>query len=303
MMKALITGSAGFVGQHLAEHLSNEGDEVFCSDLSTGGPNLLNSSAVTALMSKMQFDCVYHLAGQADVKASWEDPLTTFRVNAEGTLNVLQACQLSNVKRVLCVSSAEVYGSVQKSELPITEKHEINPSNPYAASKSAAEILCTQMNSQDLQIMRARSFNHFGPGQKENFVAAALTKRMLLAQHLGQSEITVGNLETIRDFTDVRDVVRAYRLIVTKGEGGSVYNVCSGIGRKISELASTLLSKIDTELELKVDPKLHRPSDTPALIGDYSKLHKQTGWEPRIEFEQTIEDTIESTRVLMTQER
>ena len=110
--------------------------------------------------------------------------------------------------------------------------------------------------------MRARSFNHFGPGQKENFVAAALTKRMLLAQHLGQSEITVGNLETIRDFTDVRDVVRAYRLIVTKGEGGSVYNVCSGIGRKISELASTLLSKIDTELELKVDPKLHRPSDT-----------------------------------------
>ena len=302
-MKALITGSGGFVGQHLAEHLSDQGDEVICSDLSLGGPDLLDPAGMADLISEIQPEFVYHLAGQADVKASWEDPLTTFRVNAEGTLNVLQACQLSNVKRVLCVSSAEVYGSVQKSELPITEKHEINPSNPYAASKSAAEILCTQMNSQDLQIMRARSFNHFGPGQKENFVAAALTKRMLLAQHLGQSEITVGNLETIRDFTDVRDVVRAYRLIVTKGEGGSVYNVCSGIGRKISELASTLLSKIDTELELKVDPKLHRPSDTPALIGDYSKLHKQTGWEPRIEFEQTIEDTIESTRVLMTQER
>ena len=287
-MKALITGSAGFVGQHLVEHLSNEGDEVFCSDLS---------------LSKIQPDYVYHLAGQADVKASWEDPLMTFRVNAEGTLNVLQACQLSNVKRVLCVSSAEVYGSVQESELPITEKHIINPSNPYAASKSAAEILCKQMNSQDLQIMCARSFNHFGPGQKENFVAAALTKRMLLAQRLDQSEITVGNLETIRDFTDVRDVVRAYRLILTKGDGGNVYNVCSGIGRKISELATTLLNKIDSELELKLDPKLHRPSDTPVLIGDYSKLHKQTGWEPHIEFDQTIEDTIESTRALMTQER
>ena len=301
-MKALITGSAGFVGQHLAEHLSNEGDEVFCSDLSLGGPDLLDSVGITGLMSKIRPDYVYHLAGQADVKASWEDPLTTFRVNAEGTLNVLQACQLSNVRRVLCVSSAEVYGSVQKSELPITEKHIINPSNPYAASKSAAEILCKQMNSKDLQIMLARSFNHFGPGQKENFVAAALTKRMLLAQHLDQSKITVGNLETIRDFTDVRDVVRAYRLILTKGEGGNVYNVCSGIGRKILDLATTLLSKIDSELELKLDPKLHRPSDTPVLIGDYSKLHKQTGWEPRIEFDQTIEDTIESTRALMNQE-
>ena len=302
-MKALITGSAGFVGQHLVEHLSNEGDEVFCSDLSLGGPDLLDPVGVTDLMSKIQPDYVYHLAGQADVKASWEDPLMTFRVNAEGTLNVLQACQLSNVKRVLCVSSAEVYGSVQKSELPITENHIINPSNPYAASKSAAEILCKQMNSQDLQIMRARSFNHFGPGQKENFVAAALTKRMLLAQHLDQSEITVGNLETIRDFTDVRDVVRAYRLILTKGDGGNVYNVCSGIGRKISELATTLLNKIDSELELKLDPKLHRPSDTPVLIGDYSKLHERTGWEPLIEFDQTIEDTIESTRALMTRER
>ena len=302
-MKALITGSAGFVGQHLAEHLSNEGDEVFCSDLSLGGPDLLNPVGINGLMSKVNPDYVYHLAGQADVKASWEDPLTTFRVNAEGTLNVLQACRLSNVKKVLCISSAEVYGSVQESELPITEKHIINPSNPYAASKSAAEILCKQMNSQDLQIMCARSFNHFGPGQKENFVAAALTKRMLLAQRLDQSEITVGNLETIRDFTDVRDVVRAYRLILTKGDGGNVYNVCSGIGRKISELATTLLNKIDSELELKLDPKLHRPSDTPVLIGDYSKLHKQTGWEPHIEFDQTIEDTIESTRALMTQER
>ena len=302
-MKALITGSAGFVGQHLVEHLSNEGDEVFCSDLSLGGPDLLDPVGVTDLISKIQPDYVYHLAGQADVKASWEDPLMTFRVNAEGTLNVLQACQLSNVKRVLCVSSAEVYGSVQESELPITEKHIINPSNPYAASKSAAEILCKQMNSQDLQIMCARSFNHFGPGQKENFVAAALTKRMLLAQRLDQSEITVGNLETIRDFTDVRDVVRAYRLILTKGDGGNVYNVCSGIGRKISELATTLLNKIDSELELKLDPRLHRPSDTPVLIGDYSKLHKQTGWKPHIEFDQTIEDTIESTRALMTQER
>ena len=237
------------------------------------------------------------------MKASWEDPLSTFRVNAEGTLNMLLACQLFNVKKVLCVSSAEVYGSVQKSELPITEKHVLNPSNPYAASKSAAEILCKQMGSPNFEIMRARSFNHFGPGQKENFVAVALAKRMLLAEQLGQSEITVGNLKTIRDFTDVRDVVRAYRLILTKGEGGNVYNVCSGIGRKIQDLATALLSQIDSELDLKIDPNLHRPADTPVLIGDYSKLQKQTGWEPRIEFDQTIKDTIESTKALIAQNR
>ncbi len=302
-MKALITGSAGFVGQHLAEHLSNEGDEVFCSDLSVGGPDLLDAAGITDLMSKIRPDYVYHLAGQADVKASWEDPLSTFRVNAEGTLNMLLACQLFNVKKVLCVSSAEVYGSVQKSELPITEKHVLNPSNPYAASKSAAEILCKQMGSPNFEIMRARSFNHFGPGQKENFVAVALAKRMLIAEQLGQSEITVGNLKTIRDFTDVRDVVRAYRLILTKGEGGNVYNVCSGIGRKIQDLATALLSQIDSELDLKVDPNLHRPADTPVLIGDYSKLQKQTGWEPRIEFDQTIKDTIESTKALIAQNR
>ncbi len=302
-MKALITGSAGFVGQHLAEHLSNEGDEVFCSDLSLGGPDLLDAAGITDLISKIRPDYVYHLAGQADVKASWDDPLSTFRVNAEGTLNMLLACQLFNVKKVLCVSSAEVYGSVQKSELPITEKHVLNPSNPYAASKSAAEILCKQMGSPNFEIMRARSFNHFGPGQKENFVAVALAKRMLLAEQLGQSEITVGNLKTIRDFTDVRDVVRAYRLILTKGEGGNVYNVCSGIGRKIQDLATALLSQIDSELDLKVDPNLHRPADTPVLIGDYSKLQKQTGWEPRIEFDQTIKDTIESTKALIAQNR
>ena len=302
-MKALISGSAGFVGQHLAEHLSNEGDEVFCSDLSLGGPDLLDAAGINDLVSKIQPDYVYHLAGQADVKASWDDPLSTFRVNAEGTLNMLLACQLFNVKKVLCVSSAEVYGSVQKSELPITEKHVLNPSNPYAASKSAAEILCKQMDSPNFEIMRARSFNHFGPGQKENFVVAALTKRMLQAKQRGESEITVGNLKTIRDFTDVRDVVRAYRLILTKGEGGNVYNVCSGIGRKIQDLVTALLSQIDSGLNLKVDPKLHRPSDTPVLIGDYSKLQKQTGWEPRIEFDQTIKDTIESTRALITQKR
>ena len=301
-MKALITGSGGFVGGHLTKHLSASGDKVICSDVSLGGPDLLDPDGLTTLISDTRPDFVYHLAGQADVKESWENPLRTFRVNAEGTLNLLLACQKSEVKRVLCVSSAEVYGQIQESELPISEAQPVNPTSPYATSKSAAELICQQFNSQGLEIMRVRAFNHFGPGQRENFVAAALAKRMILAEQNGESEIIVGNLNAIRDFTDVRDVVRAYRLILLKGEGGSVYNVCSGIGRRVKDLAATLLSFMNSELELKIDPKLYRPADTPSIIGDYTRLHKQTGWDPRIEFEQTIKDIITSTRDILTKE-
>jgi GDP-4-dehydro-6-deoxy-D-mannose reductase len=302
-MKALITGSGGFVGGYLTEHLSASGDEVICSDVSLGGPDLLDPDGLTTLISDTRPDLVYHLAGQADVKKSWESPLRTFRVNAEGTFNLLLACQKSDVKRVLCVSSAEVYGQIQESDLPISETQPMNPTNPYATSKSAAELICKQFNSQGLEIMRVRAFNHFGPGQRENFVAAALAKRMILAEQNGESEIIVGNLNAIRDFTDVRDVVRAYRLILLKGEGGNVYNVCSGTGRRVQDLAATLLSFINSELELKIDPKLYRPADTPSIIGDYTRLHKQTGWDPRIEFEQTIKDIITSTRDILTKER
>jgi|TARA_B100001094_G_scaffold194835_1_gene188709 GDP-4-dehydro-6-deoxy-D-mannose reductase len=300
-MKVLITGSGGFVGRHLTEHLFASGDEVICSDISLGGPDLLDPDGLITLISDTKPDLVYHLAGQADVKESWENPLRTFRINAEGTLNLLLACQKSDVKKVLCVSSAEVYGQIQESEIPISEVRPINPTNPYATSKSAAELICQQFNSQGLEIMRARAFNHFGPGQRENFVAAALAKRMILAEQNGEPEIIVGNLEAIRDFTDVRDVVRAYRLILLKGEGGNVYNVCSGIGRRVQDLATTLLSFINSELKLKSEPELYRPADTPSIIGDYSKLHEQTGWKPNIEFEHTIKDIITSTRDILAE--
>ena len=296
MMKALITGSGGFVGQHLLRHLSDSGDDVVCSDISQGGPDILDQVGIANLISETRPDFVYHLAGQADVKASWENPINTFRVNAEGTLNVLLACESYNVKKVLCVSSAEVYGAVNDSDIPINEDRDINPANPYATSKAASELICRQFRAQNLEVMRARSFNHFGPGQKENFVTPALTKRMLQASANGKLEISVGNLAAVRDFTDVRDVVRAYRLILIKGNGGDVYNVCSGKGRAISDLASALLRNIDSNLELKPDPDLYRPLDTPAIVGDYSKLHEQTGWKPNVEFEESIIDTIASMK-------
>ena len=295
-MLALITGAHGFVGRHLAEHLTKSGDEVIKTDVSHGGPNLLDQEGFVQLLMSVRPDAVYHLAGQADVKASWGKPLDTFRINAEGTLNLLEACKEAGAKRVLCVSSAEVYGVVEESDLPIKESQPLSPANPYATSKAAAELICKQYNSESMNVMRVRSFNHFGPGQNENFVAAALAKRFLIAQAQDQHEILVGNLSSSRDFTDVRDVVRAYRAIVLHGEAGEVYNVCSGYDRKISELADAFLACIGSDFSLVSDPDLHRPSDIPILKGDNSKLREQTEWYPLIEFEQSITDIINATR-------
>ena len=291
-MLALITGANGFVGRHLSNHLIESGDEVITSDLSDGGPDLLDQQAFRDLLGSVRPDVVYHLAGQADVKASWENPLKTFRINAEGTLNVLEACKNSGVNRVLCVSSAEVYGIVSESELPIKESHALMPANPYATSKAAAELICNQYHSNSMEVLRVRSFNHFGPGQSDNFVAAALAKRLLIADKENTGEILVGNLKSRRDFTDVRDVVRAYRALILDGEAGEVYNVCSGSTRMISELADALLGQINEMISLVPDPNLQRPSDIPVLMGDNSKLQNRTGWNPLIEFEESIADII-----------
>ena len=291
-MLALITGANGFVGRHLSDHLIESGDEVIASDLSDGGPDLLDQQAFRDLLGSVRPDVVYHLAGQADVKASWENPLKTFRINAEGTLNVLEACKNSGVNRVLCVSSAEVYGIVSESELPIKESQALMPANPYATSKAAAELICNQYDSNSMEVLRVRSFNHFGPGQSDNFVAAALAKRLLIADKENTGEILVGNLKSRRDFTDVRDVVRAYRALILDGEAGEVYNVCSGSTRMISELADALLGQINEMISLVPDPNLQRPSDIPVLMGDNSKLQTRTGWNPLIEFEESIADII-----------
>ncbi|HJM29005.1 MAG: GDP-mannose 4,6-dehydratase [Acidimicrobiales bacterium] len=300
-MLVLVTGAKGFVGSHLAAHLTESGDEVICSDLSDGGPDLLDREGLNDLLTSVRPDAVYHLAGQADVKASWEDPLKTFRINAEGTLNVLEACKKADTSRVLCVSSAEVYGVVQEIELPIKESQALSPANPYATSKAAAELICSQYNSASMEVIRVRSFNHFGPGQATNFVASALAKRMLVALKKSEPEIAVGNLSSRRDFTDVRDVVRAYRALILDGEPGEVYNVCSGSDRMISEIADALLTHIDGDLSLVADPNLQRPSDIPVLRGDNSKLQKQTGWIPLIHFDQSIKDIVKETRKSLEQ--
>ena len=298
-MLALITGGSGFVGKHLADHLSDCGDDVLTTDISDGGPDLLDQSEMDELILSTQPQVVYHLAGQADVGASWDAPVTTFRINAEGTLNVLSACRKAGVERVLTISSAEVYGKVPNERLPIDESLPLAPASPYAVSKAAAEMISTYEASRGLEVMCARSFNHFGPGQNINFVTSALALRILQAKKDGRKTIPVGRLDTRRDFTDVRDVVRAYRSIITNGVSGESYNVCSGEDRSIGDLAEALMAASGCTIGLVPDASLQRPSDIPVLRGDNTKIKSHTGWEPIVEFERTIKDIIESTQSLI----
>jgi GDP-4-dehydro-6-deoxy-D-mannose reductase len=295
-VKALITGAAGFVGRHLTAHLESHGDEVVGVDRETG-PDLLDAEGCRELLDRLRPDAVYHLGGFSDVGGSWNTPNDTFRVNAEGTLNVLQACVGAGVQRVVAVSSADVYGRVTLGELPITEDNPLRPVSPYAASKIAADYLALQAHlGYGLEVMRVRAFNHLGTGQTNRFVAPALAERIALNELEGGEEVPVGNMTPRRDFTDVRDVVRAYRLLIEHGDPGEAYNVCSGHDIAISELADRLVAKAARPMRLEGDPSLQRPVDVPVLRGDYTKLNKATGWEPEIGLDQTLTDLLEEWR-------
>ena len=297
-LRALITGSAGFVGTHLTAHLQAMGDEVIGIDR-TNGVDLLDPTAVAAAVRESQPDAVYHLGGWSDVGASWQAPLATLQVNAEGTLNILQACR-DTVERVLVVSSADIYGKVTLAELPLTEDSPVRPVSPYAASKVAADMVALQAwLGYGLEVMRVRAFNHFGPGQTNRFVAPALAERIAVCEKEGHEEVTVGNLTPRRDFTDVRDVVRAYRMLITDGEPGEAYNVCSGLDIAIAELGERLVAMAQRPVRLQGDPTLQRPVDVPVLRGDHTKLTKATGWEPAIDTNTTLGEILDEWRGLV----
>jgi len=241
---------------------------------------------------------VYHLAGWADVGGSWQHPVEAFRANAEGTLNVLSAATAAGVERVLAVSSADVYGIVTPDELPLTEDSPLRPASPYAASKVAADYLGLQAwLGRQLPVLRVRAFNHLGPGQTDKFVAPALASRIARAEVEGGEVITVGDLSARRDFTDVRDVVRAYRLLVERGEPGQVYNVCSGVDLAVRDLADQLVAQARVPLRLEVDEALLRPVELPVLRGSHQRLTDATGWQPDIPIAQTLTDLLEDWRV------
>lgn len=311
-MRVLITGAGGFVGNHLAAHLDQAqsnaqlfGTTLFESE--TVHPaigeyrliDLKDYAQVRDLLADCRPDAVYHLAAQAFVPRSFEDPWETLENNILSQLNITRACLNLNLRpRILIVSSAEIYGEVPADQLPLDEDSAIRPTNPYSVSKVAQDMLGLQYYlSHDLPIMRARPFNHIGPGQNGRFVAPAFAVQIASIEE-GQREavINVGNLTAKRDFTDVRDIVRAYRLIVEKGQPGEAYNVASGQAFSIGQLLDILLSLSKIEITVRVDPARLRPVDVPEIRGDSSKLRRDTGWQPSLSFEETLRDVLADCR-------
>jgi GDP-4-dehydro-6-deoxy-D-mannose reductase len=290
-VRAFVTGASGFVGSWLVAHLRDQGDEVVSVDSEV---DVTDSVTLSEVLVGSRADAVYHLAALTHVGRSFGEPSEVLRVNAIGTLSVLEAsrrCQ--KPPRVLIVSSAEVYGAVTEKDLPLGEVATLAPMSPYAASKIAAEYLGIQANlAYGLEVLRVRPFNHVGPGQSTHFAVPALASRIVAAKKSGVDWIPVGYLGTRRDLTDVRDVVRAYRMLICEGVPGAVYNVCSGTAIGIDEVARRLLELAEVDLELRPDPSLVRPVDIPVLLGDPGKLEKQTGWRPEIDIDQTLADVL-----------
>jgi GDP-4-dehydro-6-deoxy-D-mannose reductase len=294
-VRALVTGGHGFVGRWLTAHLEKEGDEV----VATGEEvDVTDPAAVRRSFDEIRPDAVYHLAGWAHVGSSWDDPAGAFLVNANGTVHVLDAARrLESPPRVLVVSSAEVYGVVTADKLPLREQLATDPVSPYAASKVAAEVAARQAASgYGLHVTVVRPFNHIGPGQSPQVVVSALAKRIVEAERSGVRVLEMGNPTPSRDLTDVRDVVRAYRLLAERGEPGAVYNVCTGHDVAIQDLADQLLQMADRPLRLETDPDLLRPVDLPVLRGDPSRLQAATGWQPEVPIERTLADLLDDLR-------
>ena len=307
-MRVLITGAGGFVGRHLSAHIGSvlprarlsgttllSGENVHQSVNDVYRIDLKDYAKVRQMLAKCCPDAIYHLAAQAFVPRSFEEPWETLENNIRAQLNLIRAClELEIRPRILIVSSAEIYGASEPKQLPLNEDTAIRPTNPYSVSKVAQDMLGLQYYlSHSLPIMRARPFNHIGPGQNKRFVAPAFARQIASIEE-GQAEavIYVGNLESKRDFTDVRDIVRAYHMIVEKGQPGEAYNIASGVARSIRHLLDTLLGLTETKIEVRVDPARLRPVDVPEIRGDSSKLRRHTGWQPKLTFEQTLHDVL-----------
>lgn len=294
-MRALVTGGHGFVGRWLVSHLEEQGADVTATGEEV---DVTDADKVREFVTGLAPDAVFHLAGQASVGRSWDAPSRTFAVNALGTLHVLDAARrLATMPRVLVVSSAEVYGAVTPDELPLREETPLRPVSPYAASKVAAEVIAQQAaRGHGLPVVIARPFNHIGPGQSPAFVVAALAKRIVDAQRDGATKIEMGNPTARRDLTDVRDVVRAYALLIERGEAGEVYNVATGRDVRIGDLAELLVAAAGGGIEVVTDAVEARPADVPVLRGDPSKLRAATGWTPQVPLEQTLGDVLDFFR-------
>ncbi|MBP7586503.1 MAG: GDP-mannose 4,6-dehydratase [Thermoanaerobaculia bacterium] len=312
MQRVLITGITGFAGSHLAEHFlaDHPGVEVFGTyrwrsrreniEGIEGKVRLLECdlSDMTAVRNALETsrpDAIYHLAAQSFVPSSWVSPLQTLTDNISGQTNIFEAVRSLGLDPAIQIAcSSEEYGLVLPDEVPIKETNPLRPLSPYAVSKVTQDFLAYQyFMSYGIRAIRTRGFNHTGPRRGEVFVTSNFAKQVATIEAgKAPAVIKVGNLDAVRDFTDVRDMVRGYVLATEKGKPGEVYNLASGKAITIRAMLDKLIALAKVEVKVETDPARLRPSDVEVLIGDYSKFHADTGWEPKIPFDQTLEDLL-----------
>ncbi len=321
-MRVLITGITGFAGSHLADYLLAEQPEVEVfgtrrwrsrmenvehleGRIELAETDLRDAVSVHATLARLRPDVIFHLAAQSFVPTSWRAPSETLTTNIIGQTNIFEAVrelELDPVIQLAC--SSEQYGLVKPDEVPIRESNPLRPLSPYAVSKVAQDLLGYQyFKSYGVKAVRTRGFNHTGPRRGDVFVTSNFAKQVAsIEAGLQEPVIRVGNLDAVRDFTDVRDMVRAYWLAATKGRPGEAYNIASGQGITIRQVLGRLLKLARVEVKTELDENRLRPSDVEVLVGDYSKFRADTGWQPAIPFEKTLQDLLDFWRRKIRQE-
>jgi GDP-4-dehydro-6-deoxy-D-mannose reductase len=317
LVRLLITGANGFVGTHLVNYLAqNQRHHQLFGTTLFATPNtehiqyhvidLRDAEAVQALLAHLQPDAIVHLAGQASIDQSFKDVWGTFEGNLRPQVNLFQACLALNIRpKILIITSAEIYGKVRPQDLPLSEETPLRPANPYSVSKASQDLMAQQYYfSYQLPIIRARPFNHIGRGQSESFVATAFAMQIArIEAGLQDPIIKVGNLESQRDFTDVRDIVRAYHLLIEHGQAGEAYNIANGKSHSVHSLLNTLISFCNCPVDVVIDPERLRPIDVPVIAANAHKLHTTTQWQPTYSFEDTLREVLDDCRQRVQQLR
>ena len=306
-MAILVTGAAGFAGSHLLDLLSRDGVDVVAWHRPGTSPtravaktmwedvDLLDRRMVADAIRRRPPGAVYHFAGEAHVGRAWEETASTFAINVRGTHFLLEALrEVSHAVPILVPSSAMIY---QPAGEPLTEDHRLLPSNPYGVSKLAQELLARRAAGDGAGTRIARAFNHVGPRQHPAFAASGFARQIAEVEAGRRDpEIVVGNLQAMREVTDVRDTVRAYRAILERGQTGRPYNVCSGRAMPISDVVEHFVARSRVRVRIRVDAARFRPNDLPIVLGDPSRIRDELGWQPLIPLEQTLDDLLEYWR-------
>lgn len=309
MKKGLVIGAAGFVGNYLINEMYENGIEVYATKLlheKFESPyakiydlDIMDKDAIVSLLFEVRPDYIFHLAAQSSVGLAWKNPGLTVDVNIKGSLNVMDAIrELFYKPRVLMIGSGEEYGHIQPGETPIPETNLLRPGNIYAATKACQNMIANiYAKAYDLELMMVRAFNHIGPGQAPMFVVSDFCKQVAeIEKGLREPVMKVGNLAAKRDFTDVRDVVKAYVKLVELGESGETYNVGRGKALAIQDILDLIISKSSAQINVEIDPNKLRPVDVPIIEADITKIHQLTGWSPQITLDQTIQETLDYWR-------